>query len=470
MRILDPSACPGPARLFRLLMLAAALVLGPAATPSTAQSIQPPAGMAQALHPDVLSSDLRLIAQTLNLDSGQVAVLEALFDGYNETFEAGTDELRKKMRDIQPANAVLSEADEERRMALRDQIERIREDMRVRFEEAETEEQRRAIQEDYRQTVRALQAEMEELSRSNVEEKALEAAMKEMGDAIQVWLVRKSELRNQFMEDVRSILKEEQEPAWPSFERTFRREKSLPLGRLSGEKLDLLRLVGTLKLMDEEAETLRPTLEAYEQSLDAALRQRNAAITRHAMESRQLASGGKLDAAERLVEQMVQQHQMVRDLNLQYAAQIADQLPGEKAADFRARVKEQAFPRLDQRTATQRAVIAAQALSDLDEETRQALDELRAQYESQLAPLREELRRTTVDLEPQRIQQSELASLYSIATEREGRGVIDPEEQERDPVLRLYERQRELDQTYMKQIRALLTEEQARKVPGLSRL
>jgi hypothetical protein len=37
-------------------------------------------------------------------------------------------------------------------------------------------------------------------------------------------------------------------------------------------------------------------------------------------------------------------------------------------------------------------------------------------------------------------------------------------------VLRLYERQRELDQTYMKQIRALLTEEQARKVPGLSRL
>lgn len=471
MSFLHQIACPRRVRQLGLSALLAVLSFGlTPAQPAAAQSIQPPAGMAQALHPDILSRDLKLIAETLDLDAGQVAVLEALFDGYAESFQAGAESLREKMRAVEPARAVLSDADQERLTELREQIERVREDMRVRFNEAESEEERMAIQEDYRQTIQAIQREMEELSQPKVEERALQAAMKEMGDAIQVWLVEKAELRNQFMEDVRSILREEQEPAWPSFERTMHREKSLPLGRLSGEKLDLVRLVETLSLTAEDEEKLRPVLDAYEQTLDSALRQRDAAITRHTMESRQLAASGRIDSAEQLVEQMVQQHEAVRDLTLRYAAQIAGVLPDEQAASFRERVERQAFPRMDQRSAAERAIIAAQALPDIDDETRTALGELRTQYEAEVAPIRDELRRATVELEPQRVRQSELASLYSIARDSEGRGVIDPEEQENDPVLRIYEKQRQLDQSYLNQIRALLTPDQAKRIPGVSRI
>ncbi|MEE9531206.1 MAG: hypothetical protein V3W52_09455, partial [Syntrophobacteria bacterium] len=77
-------------------------------------------------------------------------------------------------------------------------------------------------------------------------------------------------LRQDFVNEVRSQLSAEQLELWPGLERALTRIKTLPEGRLDGERTSLLRIVAGLGLDQEQQQAVAEALTAYELQLHEA--------------------------------------------------------------------------------------------------------------------------------------------------------------------------------------------------------
>src|SRR5207247_963072 len=98
---------------------------------------------------------------------------------------------------------------------------------------------------------------------------------------------------------------DDQKQRWPAMWRHLTREKSLNRGRLSGESLDLLRMVDEVAFPLELRESLKPILGDYEMRLDAALQARNAELERGGREMLQAAQGRDERAAAAIIERQI---------------------------------------------------------------------------------------------------------------------------------------------------------------------
>src|SRR4029077_46795 len=85
----------------------------------------------------------------------------------------------------------------------------------------------------------------------------------------------KAQLRQKFVADAQTQLAQPQVEKWPALERALLREKSLPQGRLSGERTDLFKVVKAAAIDDASRTAIAPQLDQYDLALDSALRQRN---------------------------------------------------------------------------------------------------------------------------------------------------------------------------------------------------
>ena len=84
----------------------------------------------------------------------------------------------------------------------------------------------------------------------------------------------REELGEQFLSDLQTVLYPEQQELWPSFERVLRRKNLLPMGRLSGENVDLFQVVDQLSLDESARLRIEMILKDYEMQLDEALKRR----------------------------------------------------------------------------------------------------------------------------------------------------------------------------------------------------
>jgi hypothetical protein len=92
------------------------------------------------------------------------------------------------------------------------------------------------------------------------------------------WTVEKKKLREDFLGNVRGTLSDTQVENWSRLERALRREKSLPLGELSGESLDLTLIVRETQPSPLALDAASAAIEQYEVALDESLAARDTAL------------------------------------------------------------------------------------------------------------------------------------------------------------------------------------------------
>ncbi len=165
------------------------------------------AGFVEAFQPDYMNRDITLFVDFLALEEWQVPTVESLMQDYSDDFKLGTDGLRDEMK------------------GMKDQI-------------------------------------------INAGDKG---AMGVIMGPINKWILEKARLKQRFIENLRSVLSDEQQARWPKLERAMRREKELPRGLLSGESVDLRQVSRECEIPPDVMLANKEVLEEYEIGLDAAL-------------------------------------------------------------------------------------------------------------------------------------------------------------------------------------------------------
>ena len=162
---------------------------------------------------------------------------------------------------------------------------------------------------------------------------------------IQAWMVRREELNNRLIENVRVILVPEQQELWTSFNRRLYREKKLDDGRFSGERVDLF-IIARDSGIDLTEEPLKTAMSNYDMELDQALhaRQRliegNSKDLLNALQSRSEDPTFDMGTKKKITRLRVQ----VRDINDRHREEIALILPAGIAASFREEALRRAYP------------------------------------------------------------------------------------------------------------------------------
>jgi hypothetical protein len=446
--------------------------------------------------PEYLRRDLQLFDERLALDDGQALILESLLDDYTRAFEAAAAEARQKWEAIQPE----SREDREARIAKRDEmsasmralIDEVRaaaEAARAAAAEAgEPEAQdraqvRMAIPEELREKIRALREEIRGMRGPQLEGAELEAYRRSMITLAATWRRERAAMGRAFLADAQAMLNEEQLAAWPEFDRKLRRRKSLPMGRLAAESVDLGLILREAQLDPPYAPELEEALSLYFVDLDKALVARNIHLETGQEDLRIAALTGDVDRAAALHQDEINLRLAVREVNRRYADVVAAMLtePDPSGAEtFMSEYRRAAFPMVYRPTRTARALEAAANLEDLTPEVAQAIADISAAYEADLGSVNESIERALIAAEPDQMRERALRMAREPRGQREGRGEGQREGrgEERPPrvedgagaaMREAFDRRSELDQRYRAQLESILTPEQIELLPARRR-
>src|SRR5687767_1853991 len=202
-------------RICRMNFIAAGLALSAAlsvASPCLGQFGEA-AGIAESMQPDYFRRDILILVQGLKLDDTQRIIVDALFSDYEEAFETGKDGVKLRFEEMRPE--LQADANDSKRV------------LRLIF-----------------------------------------LPFKE-------WGVQKTRLGDEFLENVKVVLTDDQLVLWPAVERQLYRDKHLHKGRLAGENLNHFHIVRDLQLDERSAVQVQGVMEAYDIALDEALRRRD---------------------------------------------------------------------------------------------------------------------------------------------------------------------------------------------------
>ncbi len=200
--------------------------------------------------------------------------------------------------------------------------------------------------------------------------------------AMEKWSARSEEIKASFLADLKSLLTREQESRWPILERELRRIKRVGSGQVTGESVDLVRLVeGALEGSAVPA-AVAELLARYRDELDRALIARDMYLDAVKSDYR---AALKDDPARGLTLWKEARHRRVavRDCNERFARQIAPELPPEHRASFEERVFELSFPMLAKDTRTDTYLKDAAALTSLTPEQTSELSAVANRHRSQ---------------------------------------------------------------------------------------
>lgn len=309
----------------RLAVAAIGLCAALATAPTADAQFGGRSGMASMFTPDFLPRDLPVFVDALGLEEWQRPILEVLLDEYQTNFDTAADGVRAKMSEFKD---VAAGANPERVVEM-------------------------------------------------------------ISAPLVAWTTEKKKLRDDFLASVRSQLSEPQVELWPRLERALRREKSLPLGELSGESLDL-----TLVLREAQAPTqaaAEAATEQYEIQLDEALAARDVALDSSIAPMLKAMSSSDASSGVAMQESIMQKRIVVRGVQEQGIAAIRDALGGEYGVEFERRAMQKAFPQVFRPDPITPLFEGALALPDLSEEQRASLVSLQTQFDGEHATVRANL-------------------------------------------------------------------------------
>jgi Spy/CpxP family protein refolding chaperone len=261
----------------------------------------------------------------------------------------------------------------------------------------------------------------------------------------------RQKMESSFMDDFKAVLTAEQATRWPELERTMRRDRMLPRGLMSGERLDVIRLVEDANLPPEARANAELVLEQYKVDLDRALVKRTE-VTEDAMrQAGELFRTGDMERAQGLLEKARSASSEVRDLNRRYARQIEALLPDDKKAAWQDAVKRASFPQVYRPSLAGRSLEAAAGFGDLDDSQRTAIEALRGSYLRDSSGINDKLAAAQEDMEN---------TMTVGQMMRRGRGGPDD-----GPMGDLRRQRRDLDRTALDNLKKILKPGQIERLP-----
>lgn len=321
------------------------------------------------------------------------------------------------------------------------------------------------LTEDQREAVAALlEANQQEFSEKAAEARTRLEALREeareardpsiwrdMGAQMETFRKARVAMETGFFNDMKAVLTPAQVEKFPRIERQRRREQTIGFGLMSGERADLVRIVGELELPADQSAPLDPVLQQYEVDLDRELQNRNKLFEESQSRVREMFEQGATDEMQRALEQGREASTRVREVNRRYARQIESLLPDEPRERFAERVRRESFPMIYRPSFATRVVDAAAAMEDLDDSQKSAIASIRDAYVRESTTLNRQLEQATV-------KQEETLTVQDLMS-RGFRGMGSEETEA------LRDKRRELDNSTMDKVRAILTPEQAEKLP-----
>ncbi len=284
--------------------------------------------------------------------------------------------------------------------------------------------------------------------------------IEEFRDAAARFRKAADQLRDEFIAQVKAELTPDQVVLWPGFERAIRRVKTLPLGRLDGERTDLFGVVETIAPATAERAAMGEELESYEIALDESLRARNVYLTDSEAKLSEAINGRDFERAMHIADEAARLRVAVRTVNEQYALAIAGKLAPDRAEQLRAAALRRSFPRVYRPTAAQKAFTKAAAMEGLDPEIRAGIQAMSEAYESELASANERLREAIRRTQPAEPREG-LAQVAAMMSGAAAGGAPIKLASNADPVREAFAKRRELGERYMAQLKSVLPPESA---------
>lgn len=352
-------------------------------------------GGGDPMSPSIDSRELDHYGKSLSLTPEQKDMARTLFDGYQEQFRVKADEARAKM----------DKAREEARDSG---------DMRGAF-----------------QSMAPIMADLR---------------------------ASKQKMEDQFFNDFKAVLTPEQTAKWPALERERRRDKTMNVGRLSGERMDLFKLVEQQKYSDEVKTPLNPTLEQYGTDLDRELVNRNKVYDEVTAKMTQIGMDFQdhQDEMQKMLERGRDASVKVRELNRRYARQIEGQLPENLRSAWDKAVKEANFPDVYRQSGVSRQITSVLGFSDLTAEQKTSVDALNEAFTRDLDAANEKLAQAT--------EKNEMTVTVDRLMRRFGGG-----DNSDDPTAEPRKQKRELETRTTESLHKLLTSEQVSRLPATNR-
>lgn len=276
----------------------------------------------------------------------------------------------------------------------------------------------------------------------------------------------------EFLEDLKLVLTAEQLDRWPGLERMRKRDRHLAPGSFPGEDVDLIVVCSEFEMVFDPEQVseggevaLEEILGRYEVEIDRLLQQRMDIAGSHPMaEAMEASSFGWIDIDESELEDWQKRHgeagQRLQRAQQKYVGQVARLLVLDSKAAFETRIRELSYPEVLGPSIFDRQFEAISALEDLDEEQKQKLGAMRSGYDRARARFDEAWIRA-IDAELAAKDRSGAAppSVGGVQVFVFGESTRSERGQARAA-------RRALDQEWVKNLRALLTPEQAESVPS----
>lgn len=289
----------------------------------------------------------------------------------------------------------------------------------------------------------------------------------EMGEVMQKFRAKRADMEKAFFADVKTTLTPEQAGQWPAIERLRRRETSMGRGMMSGERVDLIKIVDGLRLTPEQHTAVEPVLEQYSIDLDRELIARN--------EFQDKMQGGLRDLfgqdadpakAEKLITDGRAVANKLREVNKRYARQVENTLPDDASkAKFQQEVRRESFPQIYRGSRTMRQIDDALAIKDLTAEQKTAIEGIKTTLERDVAGVNQRME-TAYEQREQTITAADILGRFGQGGQGGGRGgrggfgMVDSEE-----LTTLRDQRDTMEKAAVDKVTALLTEEQKAELP-----
>lgn len=317
---------------------------------------------------------------------------------------------------------------------------------------------RKQIAEEMQKSFSSMQEKMQDGSDFKTVQKDMVKQMQDQG-------AKAEKLEKGFFDDFKSLLNTKQQESWPAIERHRRREKGMRFGFISGQTVDLVKVIQAIKIDPKSVTGLSDQLEQYEVAMDREVQSfEKLQKDQEKMQADFDFDMSKLNEimakAKEMMKKAMDAGKGMRDVNRQYERLIEPLLPEDQRPKFEAEVNRRTHPRIFKESYATEAINAALGFSDLSGDQKTTLAEIKASYAQELAASNKRWASATEEREDKTGGQmiEMMDSMWGGQGGDDAKSVKEAAERARSD-------RKELDKQTKNKVLALLSEEQKKRLP-----
>ena len=289
---------------------------------------------------------------------------------------------------------------------------------------------------------------------------------RELPKVIEEYTKQTKNLDSQLLKDMRDLLSDKQAAKWTSVERAHRRRQSVPRGMLSGESVDLVRIVSDLKIAKPYPDVLQQALDRYSSELDGVLSKRDS--EREELSKDLPGAGGRrpagnpfnfdVEAIQKAMTGLRKAGLPVRDLNDRFATVVENALPADRQPEFAQKVRKSKYPQVYSDPYLVKAIGAAQKFADVTADQKKTFEDIKSAYLRDIEPANQAWAAEISKAEADGGGDEMMANMARMMS---GGG----EDADQSPLAKARAARRKIDKDALEKLKAVLTESQREQLP-----